>query len=141
MLFRSPEGSFYGLNAGSDVLDIALAVLDGRIAAAKGDRKNAITHYETAVTIQDKIAYNEPADWYYPMRETLGAALLLDGQAVKAEEVFRADLSKTRRNGRSLFGLWQALVAQGKTTDAELVRNQFEKEWRDSQIQLKVEAL
>jgi tetratricopeptide (TPR) repeat protein len=136
-----PEGSFYGLNAGSDVLDIALAVLDGRIAAAKGDRKSAITHYETAVRIQDKIAYNEPADWYYPVRETLGAALLLDGQAVKAEEVFRADLQKTRRNGRSLFGLWQTLLAQGKTTDAELVHNQFEKEWRDSQIQLKVEAL
>jgi tetratricopeptide (TPR) repeat protein len=136
-----PEGSFYGLNAGSDVLDIALAVLDGRIAAAKGDRKNAIMHYETAVRIQDKIAYNEPADWYYPVRETLGAALLLDGQAVKAEEVFRADLLRTRRNGRSLFGLWQALLAQGKTIDAELVGTQFEKEWRESEVQLKVEAL
>jgi tetratricopeptide (TPR) repeat protein len=136
-----PEGSFYGLNAGSDVLDIAVAVLDGRIAMAKGDRKGAITHYETAARIEDKIAYNEPADWYYPVRETLGAALLLDGQAAKAEEVFRADLSKTRRNGRSLFGLWQALLAQGRTTDAELVRARFEREWRDSQIQLKVEAL
>ncbi|HEY7748734.1 MAG TPA: hypothetical protein VH933_08655 [Aestuariivirgaceae bacterium] len=136
-----PEGSLYGLNAGSDILQIGLSVLDGRIAAAKGDRKAAVQHLEAAVTVQDKIAYNEPADWYYPVRETLGATLLLDGQAEKAEEVFRADLMKTRRNARSLFGLWHSLVAQGKTTDAELVRSQFEKEWRHSEIELKRETM
>ena len=64
-------------------LAIALAVLDGRIATAKGDRKAAIGHFEAAVSLQDKIAYNEPADWYYPVRETLGATLLLDGQAAR----------------------------------------------------------
>jgi hypothetical protein len=66
--------------------------------------------------------------------------LLLDGQASKAEEVFRADLAKTRRNGRSLFGLWQALLAQKKSVDAELVRALYEKEWRDGEVQLKIEA-
>jgi tetratricopeptide (TPR) repeat protein len=134
-----PEGSLYGLNAGSDVLGIAVNVLDGRIAAAKGDRKAAIAHFEAAALMQDKIAYNEPADWYYPVRESLGAILLLDGQAAKAGEVFRADLKKTRRNPRSLFGLWQALLAQGKTSDAELVRSRFEKEWREGEVQLRLE--
>jgi tetratricopeptide (TPR) repeat protein len=136
-----PEGSAYGLNAGADILNIALSVLDGRIAAAQGDRRAAIGHFEAAITTQDKIAYNEPADWYYPVRETLGATLLLDGQAARAEEVFRADLLKTRRNARSLFGLWQALSAQGKTADADLVRGQFEKEWRSSELPLKIEEL
>ncbi len=136
-----PEGSMYGLNAGADVLGVAVAVLDGRIAAAKGDRKAAIGHFETAVRLQDKIAYNEPADWYYPVRETLGATLLLDGQAAKAEEVFRADLERTRRNARSLFGLWQSLIAQRKAADAELVRRRFEKEWAKSELELKIEAL
>jgi tetratricopeptide (TPR) repeat protein len=136
-----PEGSNYGLNAGADVLAIAGAVLDGRIAAAKGDRRAAIGHYEAAVNLQDRIAYNEPADWYYPVRESLGAALLLDGQAARAEEVFRADLKRTRRNARSLFGLWQSLLAQEKAADAELVRSLFEKEWKNSELQLKVEAL
>jgi tetratricopeptide (TPR) repeat protein len=136
-----PEGSAYGLNGGADILSIAQSVLDGRIAAAQGDRGTAIDHFEAAITTQDKIAYNEPADWYYPVRETLGAALLLDGQAAKAEEVFRADLRRTRRNARSLFGLWQALSAQGRTADAELVRSQFEKEWRTSEHQLKIEDL
>jgi tetratricopeptide (TPR) repeat protein len=136
-----PEGSAYGLNPGADVLAIAVAVLDGRIAAAKGELKAAIQHYETAVSLQDKIAYNEPADWYYPVRETLGATLLLAGEAAKAEDVFRADLQRTRRNARSLFGLWQSLVAQGKTEDAELVRSRFETEWDRSEVELKIEAL
>jgi tetratricopeptide (TPR) repeat protein len=135
------ESNRYGLNAGSLILDIALAVLDGRVAGAEGDRKSAIRHFEAAVALQDTVAYNEPADWYYPVRESLGAMLLLDGQAAKAEEVFRADLKKTRRNARSLFGLWHALLAQGKNTDAELVKRMFEKEWRDSEVKLALEAL
>ena len=76
---RCPR-AVYGYSAGADVLGVALAVLDGRIATAKGDRKAAIGHFEAAVAIQDKLAYNEPADWYYPVRETLGAALLMDGE-------------------------------------------------------------
>jgi tetratricopeptide (TPR) repeat protein len=135
------ESNAYGLNAGSLILDIAQNVLDGRMAAAQGDRKAAIGHFEAAVMLQDKVAYNEPPDWYYPVRESLGATLLMDGQAQKAEEVFRTDLQKTRRNARSLFGLWQALLAQGKPVDAELVQRMFEKEWRSSEMPLKLEAL
>ena len=135
------DGNVYGLNAGSLILDIAQSVLDGRIAAAEGDRKAAIQHYEAAVALQDKVAYNEPADWYYPVRESLGAMLLMDGQAQKAEEVFRADLKKTRRNARSLFGLWQAMLAQGKPVDAELVQRLFEKEWQHSEMPLKLQSM
>ena len=135
-----PEGTVYGYSAGADVLGVALAVLDGRIATAKGDKKAAIGHFETAVGIQDKLSYNEPADWYYPVRETLGAALLLDDQAAAAEAVFRADLKKSRRSGRALFGLWQSLVAQDKTEEAELVRVLYEKEWDGAEIKLALES-
>jgi tetratricopeptide (TPR) repeat protein len=135
-----PEGTFYGYSNGADVLAIALAVVDGRIATAKGDRKAAIAHFEAAVAVQDTLSYDEPADWHYPVRESLGAALLLDGQAARAEEVFRADLKKSRRSGRALFGLWQALVAQGKAEDAELVHARYEREWRNAEIELKLEA-
>ena len=135
------DSNVYGLNAGALILDIAQNVLDGRIAAAAGDRKAAIGHFEAAVMLQDQVAYNEPADWYYPVRESLGAMYLLDGQAQKAEEVFRTDLKKTRRNARSLFGLWQALLAQGKPVDAELVQRMYEKEWSLSEMSLKLEAL
>jgi tetratricopeptide (TPR) repeat protein len=107
---------------------------------ANGDRKAAIGHFETAVATQDKLAYDEPADWYYPVRETLGAALFLDGQHAEAEKVFRDDLKKSRRSGRALFGLWQSLLAQDKAEEAELVRALYEKEWDGAEITLALES-
>ncbi|NJM34178.1 MAG: diguanylate cyclase [Rhodomicrobium sp.] len=66
---------------------------------------------------------------------SMGAALLKSGRAVDAEVVFRADLMKNPRSGRSLFGLFQALEAQGKTDEAMLVRQEFEEAWRTAEIE------
>jgi hypothetical protein len=89
--------------------------------------------------VEDKLNYGEPPEWYYPTRESLGAALLLDGQAQYAEAVFRADLEKNPRNPRSLFGLWRSLAAQNKSADAEWVRRQFEAVWQDAGRELRLE--
>lgn len=126
-----PEGYPYGQSPGSAVLEIALHVLDGRIAAAAGDMKAAIAAYERAVEVHDaEINYSEPPDWYYPVRESLGAALLADGQAEAAEAVFREDLGyHARRNPRSLLGLAHALQAQGRDDEATLVHGQFTHAW------------
>ncbi len=85
---------------------------------------------------QDGLAYDEPASWFYPGRESLGAALLKRGRAAEAEAVFRADLKRNPRNGRSLFGLLESLKAQKKTGDAEWVRREFESAWKDSPLKL-----
>jgi tetratricopeptide (TPR) repeat protein len=107
---------------------IASLVLEGQIAEARGMRKTAIAAYRKAVAAQDALSYNEPADWFYPLRETLGAALLRDKQYAAAEKVFRADLDRNPNNPRSLFGLSQALKAQKKASaDTEVA---FKKIWR-----------
>ena len=95
----------------------------------------AVSDLGVAVAMQDKLAYNEPADWHYPVRESLGAALLKSGRAADAEVVFRADLKKNPRSGRSLFGLFQALEAQGKADEAMLVRQEFDDTWRTAEIE------
>ena len=92
------------LNTAGMVFDIAAAVIDARIAAANGDRAAAIAHWKTAVDAQDRLHYDEPPAWYYPVRESLGAALLQNGEAQEAEIVFRRDLVLNPGNGRSLFG-------------------------------------
>ena len=88
--------------------------------------------------MQDGLAYNEPPDWYYPVRESLGGALLRDGQAAEAEKVFRDDLARNPRNGRSLFGLWQSLKAQNKTADAEWAHTEFEAAWKNADSPLSI---
>ena len=110
------------------------AIVDARIAEQKGDLEKAVNDLGVAVAMQDRLAYNEPADWHYPVRESLGAALLLAGRAQEAEAVFRADLKKNPRGGRSLFGLCRALEAQGKSDEAALVRQEFNDAWRTAQI-------
>jgi tetratricopeptide (TPR) repeat protein len=136
-----PASQMFGFDSAKTVLQIPAGILDAQIAEAGGARKSAIESLKKAVTVQDGLAYNEPPDWYYPVRETLGGVLLRDGQPAEAEKVFRDDLERNPRNGRSLFGLWQSLKAQNKTADAEWARREFEAAWKDADTQLSVGAL
>ncbi len=124
------EFSFYG-NKANTFLGIAANILDARIATAQADPERAIKHWEKAVEIEDKLYYGEPPEWFYPVRESLGSALLVNGQASRAEAVFRADLEQYPRNPRSLFGLVRALEAQKKNADVEEVRREFEAAWKN----------
>jgi tetratricopeptide (TPR) repeat protein len=128
-------------NKTKDVLKIARDVLGAKIALAKKDNAAAITLLQSAVTVQDSLKYNEPEDWFFPVRESLGATLLMNGDNAGAERVFRADLDRHPRNPRSLFGLQQALKAQGKTYDAGFVEKQFQAAWKGGASQLKVDDL
>ena len=120
---------------------IASDILAARIAASKGDKAGAITLLRDAVANQDQLLYNEPADWYYPVRENLGGMLLQTGDAKAAEQVFRDDLKLNPRNPRSLFGLAEALTRQNREYDASWVRQQFETAWQGADVTLKVEDL
>jgi len=137
----SPDAMLGQQNKASDVLGLASHVIDARIATAKGQRQTAITLWHQAVEIQDALNYDEPADWYYPVRESLGAALLTFGMAADAEPVFRRDLLQNPRNPRSLFGLREALRAQGKTADAAWVDGQFKEAWKNADTELTVAVL
>ena len=139
---RIPADTGYGQNTAHSVLKIAEHFLNARLATARGDRRGAIEFLQRAVEAEDALAYDEPPGWYHPLsRESLGGALMLDGQHAEAERVFREDLRRNRRNGRSLFGLAESLKAQGRTREAELVRREFERAWKKADTQLRIEDL
>jgi tetratricopeptide (TPR) repeat protein len=119
-------------NTAQSVLSIAGAMLDARLALARQDRTRALALLRKAVAMEDALQYGEPPDWIYPVRETLGAVLLLGGDAAEAEKVFRAALEKHPRSGRSLFGLRESLMAQKKDYDARLVDQQFQAAWKNA---------
>jgi tetratricopeptide (TPR) repeat protein len=114
------------------ILTLAGHVLDARIAAANGDKEASVAHWREAVAVQDTLNYNEPPDWYYPVRESLGAALLNAGNLAEAERVFRDDLSRNPRNPRSLFGLTQSLKSQNREADAAWTDSQFKSAWKSA---------
>jgi tetratricopeptide (TPR) repeat protein len=123
------------------VLTVAENALAAKIAMAKHDTKGAIAKLREAVAAQDQLKYNEPQDWFYPVRESLGAALLMDGDAAGAEKVFREDLDRNPRNPRSLFGLREALKAQKRDYDAGFVDKQFQDAWAKADAALKLEDM
>jgi len=117
-------------NKTKDILKIAENVLGAKISLAKNDMDATVNQLRIAVATQDLLKYDEPQDWFYPVRESLGAVLLKIGDNAGAEEVFRADLERNPRNPRSLFGLEQALKAMDKAYDAGFVRQQFDANWK-----------
>ena len=80
--------------------------------------------------------YEEPPLWYYPVRHSLGKALLEAGKPAKAEAAYRYDLSRFRENGWGLYGLMQSLQAQGKDDEAKTVEERFKAAWVDADIEL-----
>ncbi len=138
-----PEALFggTGLESARTVLALAAMVLDARIAAANRSSAESIRFWTNAVAAADKLPYDEPPIFFYPVRESLGAALLLNGKAEDAERVFRDDLARHPRNARSLFGLHESLLKQGKNADAEWVTRAFDEAWKDADTTLTIEAL
>jgi tetratricopeptide (TPR) repeat protein len=141
---NTPEDVVFAMpvnNKTKDVLKIARDVLGAKIALAKKDNAGAITQLQDAVTVQDSLKYNEPEDWFFPVRESLGAVLLMGGDASGAEKVFRQDLDRHPRNPRSLFGLEEALKAQKRDYDAGFVQKRFQASWKGGPAKLKVDDL
>ena len=129
------------LNTAAQMFAVARPLLEGRIAAAGGDKTAAIQQYKLAVAAEDLLTYDEPPTWYYPVRETLGAAMLTNGDAPGAEQVFRDDLKYNPGNGRSLFGVWKALEAQGKKAEAARAGAEFRRVWSAADMTLRIEDL
>jgi tetratricopeptide (TPR) repeat protein len=126
----------FSANSGFAILRIAPEVVAGELAAKRQDWDAATRHLERAIRYEDALIYQEPADWHAPVRQALGAVLLEAGRPDEAEAVFWEDLKKNPESGWSLFGLVQALQAQGKTNDAALAEERFRKAWGHADVTL-----
>jgi tetratricopeptide (TPR) repeat protein len=125
-----------GFNSATDVFAVAIQVAQAHIALARGRADDAVTHLRDAAAKEDRLAYDEPADWIVPVRHQLGATLLKAGRAADAEAVYREDLARHPDNGWALFGLGQALSAQNKRADAARVEAQFKEAWKHADVTL-----
>ena len=128
-------------NTALDVLKVADAELEGKIALARGDKQAGIALLHKAIVAEDATYYAEPADWDLPVREVLGSVLLLHGDYKGAEKVFRDEILRRPRNGRALFGLAESLRKQGKEGAAKSVQGEFEKAWQHADTKLTVESI
>ena len=120
----------------TNLISIANHLLVAKMADLKDKNEEMISEYQAAVKIQDNLPYTEPPYWYYPVRLSLGAALLRLNRKQEAEAVYRQDLQQHANNGWSLYGLAESLSAQGKQKEAEEVKQEFKKAWLEADIKL-----
>ncbi|MGH8772521.1 MAG: tetratricopeptide repeat protein, partial [Burkholderiales bacterium] len=120
----------------SDVLKIAQHVVRARIAQSSGDLAAAISEFESAARLEDALAYSEPPYWYYPVRQSLGAALLAAGKLDQAEQAFRASLARSPNNGWALYGLQKVFEKRGDRTQARTSKKIFDQAWAGDPLSL-----
>ncbi|MDE2410780.1 MAG: hypothetical protein KGM18_03285 [Sphingomonadales bacterium] len=124
-----------------DLLALAQAVARGRFAVLSGGYAEAVAFYRTAIGIESRIPYQEPPYWYYPVRQSLGAALFLAGRHDEASQVFREALVQSPHNGWALYGLARSEAAQGHKLEAAAARKAFSRAWVGEQGWLRMERL
>ncbi len=112
-----------------DVLKLARTSIAARAAQAQGDTAAAIARFAEAAALQDALPYMEPPYWYYPVRQSLGAALLQAGRLDEAEEQFRRALERAPNNGWSYFGLAELYKARGDRDSAARAEAELAKTW------------
>ncbi len=123
---------YIGFATAKTLLTIAEEVVRGEWAYAEGRTLEGLARLERAVRLEDGLRYNEPPDWYFPVRHFLGAMLLDAGRPNEAEVVYAADLMKNPNNGYALFGLKRALEQLGKREDASATKKRFDRSWADA---------
>jgi len=122
--------TIWGLNKATAVLMIAEHGLRGEIAGAQGHADEAVAHFATAVAHEDSLIYQEPPDWTFPTRHELGNAQLKAAKPKDAEQTFLTDLMHRPGNGYALEGLRNALLAQGRTPEADALVPRIAAAWK-----------
>jgi hypothetical protein len=137
---EAPAEAAAGYNTARDVFAVAIATVRARIASAEHRTDDAIASLREAAAKEDELAFNEPSDWFFPVRHLLGTQLLAARRSAEAETVYRQDLQQNPGNGWALFGLAAALKAQNKTEQAKTVESELETAWKYADTRLTASA-
>ena len=135
---KIPAERPWGMNSTGDVMALATEILAARFSATPAE---ALPHWAKAVSLQDGLGYDEPPAWYYPVRESLGAALVRAGRGGDGEEVFREGLKRSPRNGWMLFGLMESLKAQARTEGMAELQRELDSAWAKADVRQTLDAM
>lgn len=131
-----PAEAMQGFNPVSALAQIARDLAGAEMARSRGDWDAAVARLTEAVGLEDALRYDEPTDWYFPVRHVLGPMLLEAGKTTDAEALFRADLGRNPENGWALTGLAAALRRQGRENEAAAADRRLAFAWSRADLDL-----
>lgn len=126
----------WNINTTSELARIASKVLAAGLAAQHKQLDKSAALLREAVALEDNLNYNEPPDWFFSIRHHLGAVLLKAGKNAEAESIYRQDLQTWKKNGWALAGLYNSLMGQKNTREAQAVKSAFDQSWRYADVKI-----
>jgi tetratricopeptide (TPR) repeat protein len=123
------------------LLELAELVARGRFAMARGNYRDAVRLYREAAAQEQKIPYMEPPFWYYPVHQSLGAALYKAGRYSEARDAFAKALAQSPNNGWALYGLAATNRASGAKAEAAAAGSALDAVWAGDRRWLRMERL
>ena len=115
---------------------IGAGTMGWQITARTANTGRPVTHYdadpaatERALALQADMLYTDPPTYPRPFLESAGKRALRNRDFKTAEARYRKLLEREPGGGRALSGLADALTGEGKTSEAESVRADFQKAW------------
>ncbi|MBS1927362.1 MAG: hypothetical protein JST95_02055 [Bacteroidetes bacterium] len=130
------EVSIWGINTTADLVQIAQKVLSAAIALNQNRAIESIRLLKEAVAIEDQLNYNEPPDWFFSVRNHLGAVLIKLKEFTEAERIYKEDLKTWKDNGWALVGLYQSLQLQQKLKEADSTKRKFDGAWEYADVNI-----
>ena len=130
-----------GFNALTDLIAVAEPIVAARLAATERRDADAIALLEQAVAAEDKLAYDEPADWFFPARHLLGAQLLLAGRARGCGEGLpRGPEAQSRQRLGAVRPRRSRCGPRGTVPQRRAWRSQQARAWQHADVRLPASA-
>ena len=133
-----PPDLIVGANPARTLGDIATHVLRGEIAARHGRMDLAAEAFQAAVHAQDSTREDEPPDWYYPVRQSLGYLYIALTKGPDAEKAFVESLRRMPDDPWSLLGLSEAYRIQNRSSEESQFRQRFKQAWAKADVEFRV---
>ncbi|MCY2686035.1 tetratricopeptide repeat protein [Salinimicrobium sp. TH3] len=115
---RLAEMMIWEINSMKTIVEIARKVLEAEILASEEQFDRSIILLEEAVALEDSLNFQEPPDWFFSVRHTLGAVQIEAGRYPEAVKTLKKDLEILPKNGWAQHGL---KLAYEKMNDREKV--------------------
>ena len=125
----------------TDLLSLAETVAKARWAYANGRNADAIALYRQATGIESKINYMEPPWWYFPVSQSLGAALYRAGKYDEARDAFMAAIAQYPNDGWALYGLAMTEKASGRSAQQAAANAALKRAWAGNPAWLRMDRL
>jgi tetratricopeptide (TPR) repeat protein len=133
---RLKELTIWQINTMQSIVDIAKRVLKAEILASEGNFDESLSLLKEAVVMEDALNFQEPPDWFFSVRHTLGAVQIEAGKYAEAVKTFEEDLKVLPKNGWAQHGLKLAYQKMNDPVKLKQTEDLLRDSWATADVKI-----